>query len=122
MILVDTSAWVEYDRATGGPVDQRVRSLIDAEGPLGVCEPITMEVLAGARDDQREADLRRLLPRFHLLRFDPVSDFDAAVHIYRRCRGGQTRRCWRTTRLCPGGLGCRHRARRSDQWLLGSPP
>jgi len=86
VILVDTSAWVEYDRATGGPVDRRMRSLIDAEGPLDVCEPITMEVLAGARDDQREADLRRLLRRFHLLRFDPVSDFDAAVHIYRRCR------------------------------------
>jgi hypothetical protein len=45
-----------------------------------------MEVLAGARDDRREADLRRLLGRFEMLSFDAVSDFDGAVRIYRRCR------------------------------------
>lgn len=45
-----------------------------------------MEILAGARDDRREHDLRRLLQRFKLLRFDPVIDFDAATRIYRTCR------------------------------------
>ena len=43
--------------------------------------------LAGARNDQRELDLRRLLLRFRLLRFDAAADFDAAARIYRRCRG-----------------------------------
>jgi hypothetical protein len=28
MIRVDTSAWVEYDRATGSPVDTRLTELI----------------------------------------------------------------------------------------------
>lgn len=87
MILADTSAWVEYDRATGSTVDQRMRDLIDADGPLAVTEPVIMEVLAGARDDRRETDLRRLLLRFHQLRFDPVADFEGAARIYRRCRG-----------------------------------
>ncbi len=32
-------------------------------------------------------ELRRLLARFDLLRFDAVVDFDAATRIYRRCRG-----------------------------------
>lgn len=86
MILADTSAWVEYDRATGSDVDRRLTELIDTGGPLAVTEPVVMEVLAGARDDRREVDLRRLLQRFHLLRFDAVSDFDGAVRIYRRCR------------------------------------
>lgn len=45
-----------------------------------------MEVLAGARNDRRESDLRRLLSRFDLLRLDVVADFDAAAQIYRRCR------------------------------------
>lgn len=45
-----------------------------------------MEVLAGARDDAREVNLRRLLLRFDLHHFDAVSDFDAAARIYRRCR------------------------------------
>jgi predicted nucleic acid-binding protein len=86
MILTDTSAWVEYDRATDSRVDQRVAELIASEGPLAVTEPVMMEVLAGARTDQREADLRRLQLRFQLLRFDPIVDFDGAVSIYRRCR------------------------------------
>ncbi len=86
MILADTSAWVEYLRATGSAADRRVSNLIDDEGPLTVTEPVVMEVLAGARDDRREMELRRLLGRFPLLRFDPVIDFDAATRIYRSCR------------------------------------
>jgi predicted nucleic acid-binding protein len=86
VILADTSAWVEYDRATGSAVDQRMTTLIEGGGSIGVTEPVVMEVLAGARNDRREADLRRLLLRFDLLAFDSAADFDAAVRIYRRCR------------------------------------
>lgn len=86
MILVDTSAWVEYDRATGSEVDTRLASLIAEEGPLAVTEPVVMEVLAGARDDAREDDLRRLLLRFDLRPLDSTTDFEAAARIYRRCR------------------------------------
>ncbi len=87
MILADTSAWVEYDRATGSAVDQRLTALIATGGPLAITEPVVMEVLAGARSEQRHDDLRRLLLRFDLLHFDATSDFDAAARIYRRCRG-----------------------------------
>lgn len=86
MILADTSAWVEYDRATGSPVDQRLTALINESGPLTVTEPVIMEVVAGARNDRREADLRRLLLRFGLLSLDAAVDFDAAARIYRQCR------------------------------------
>jgi len=86
VILADTSAWVEYDRATGSVVDQRLTALIASDGPVAVTEPVVMEVLAGARNDQRESELRRLLLRFHLLTFDVVADFDGAARIYRRCR------------------------------------
>lgn len=86
MILADTSAWVEYDRATGSPVDQRLTELISTEGPLVVTEPVVMEVLAGARNDEREDELRRLLLRARRLPFDAAIDFDAATKIYRRCR------------------------------------
>jgi predicted nucleic acid-binding protein len=86
VILVDTSAWVEFDRATGSPVDQRLTGLIANEGPLAVTEPVIMEVVAGARGYERENDLRRLLLRFHLLPFDAAADFDAAAAFYRQCR------------------------------------
>lgn len=86
MILADSSAWVEYDRATGSPPDHRIKGLIERGGPLAVTEPVAMELLAGARDERRESSLRRLLGRFELLSFDAVTDFDGAVLIYRRCR------------------------------------
>lgn len=86
MILADTSAWIEFDRATGSAVDERLTQLIADHGPLAVTEPVVMEVLAGARTDDRETDLRRLLLRFTLLRFDTASDFEGAAQIYRRCR------------------------------------
>ena len=86
MILVDTSAWVEYDRATGSPIDQRLTELITDEGRIAVTEPVVMEVVAGARNRQRENDLRLLLQRCALLRFDATVDFDAAARIYRVCR------------------------------------
>lgn len=86
MILADTSAWVEYDRATGSGVDRRLGALIAEDGPLAVTEPVVMEVLAEAVSDRREDDLRRLLLRFPLLRFDAAADFHAAALVYRRCR------------------------------------
>lgn len=86
MILCDTSVWVEYDRATGSVADLRLKTLIAADGPVAVTEPIVMEVLAGAVGPEREADLRRLLHRFAFLGFDAAADFDGAARIYRRCR------------------------------------
>jgi predicted nucleic acid-binding protein len=87
VILADTSAWVEFDRATGSAVDQRMATLISTDGPLAVTQPIVMEVVAGARDQRRHDDLTRLLDRFPLRRFDADVDFAAAAHIYRQCRG-----------------------------------
>ncbi len=86
MILVDTSAWVEFDRATGSRVDEQPTALIATTDEVAVTEPVIMEVLAGARTDHREHDLRRLMQRFTLLRFDPAIDFDGAARIYRLCR------------------------------------
>ena len=86
MILVDTSAWVEFDRATTSSVDARLTELIATTDQVAVSEPVIMEVLAGARDDRRATDLCRLMDRFSLLRFDASVDFDAATIIYRTCR------------------------------------
>ena len=94
MILCDTSAWVEYDRATGSLADLRLRDLIAADGPIAVTEPIVMEVIAGAVSPEREADLRRLLLEFAFIPFDAAADFDGAAWIYRRCR---------TQGVTPGG-------------------
>jgi hypothetical protein len=88
---------------TGSPVGRRLIGLIAGDGPLSVTEPVVMEVLAGARSDEREAKLRRMLLRLRLLTFDAGADFDGAVRIYRRCRHG-LRSCagWCSWRSAPG--------------------
>ena len=87
MILVDTSAWIEYDRATGSATDGRLHDLIAGGGePIAVTEPVLMEVLAGAVDNRRRVQLRRLLTSFGWAPVDPVADFEGAATIYRSCR------------------------------------
>ena len=86
MILADTSAWIEYDRATGSAVDQRITALITSDGPLVVTEPVLMEAAARASTTEQADALRRLMLRGGLLTFEATTDFDAAALIYRRCR------------------------------------
>jgi predicted nucleic acid-binding protein len=83
VILIDTSAWVEFLRDTGSVVCQRVDALLGDE--IATCHPIRMEVLAGARDEQHLGDLRGLLARGSLLPTEPI-DYEEAAVLYRACR------------------------------------
>jgi predicted nucleic acid-binding protein len=86
VILADTSAWVEFDRASGSQVDGRITGLIAQGGPLAVTEPVMMEVLAAARGELQFERLNALLLRCELLAFEAPTDFEQATRIYRRCR------------------------------------
>jgi predicted nucleic acid-binding protein len=59
MMLIDTSAWIEFFRKSGrGEVKTRVAAYIDM-GEAAYCGPVAFELLSGARDaeipDIREA-------------------------------------------------------------------
>lgn len=82
-VLVDTSAWIEFLRDTGSPACRRVDRLLVDE--IATCDPIRMEVLAGARDEAHLADLRRLLARATVLPTEPA-DYEVAASLYRACR------------------------------------
>lgn len=83
MILVDTSAWIEFLRGTESPVCREVERLL--AGDLAVTDPVVMEVLAGARDDQHLHDLRGMLGRAEMLRCNAL-DYPTAAMLYRLCR------------------------------------
>ncbi len=88
MILVDSSAWIEFLRDTGSTVCEAVDRLLGQE--VAVCDVISMEILAGARDESHLASLRRLLARAAMIRTRPT-DYEDAAALYRRCRrGGET--------------------------------
>ena len=91
MILADTSAWVEYLRATGSATNVSMHRLIADEADLVITDVVVMEVLAGAGREQRVPELRRLLNRFDLIPVEGLADFEAAAALYRRCRrAGET--------------------------------
>ena len=88
MILIDTTAWVEFLRDTGSVVSMRVDAELD--GDIAICDAIRMEVLAGARDESHLEALRGLLARASVLPTEPAH-YDTAATLYRRCRGeGET--------------------------------
>lgn len=83
MILIDTSAWVEFLRDTGSPVCNRVDSALG--GDIAICDAIRMEVLAGARGGRHLEALRRLLARASVLPVEPAH-YDEAATLFRHCR------------------------------------
>jgi hypothetical protein len=88
VILVDTSAWIEFLRDTASPACKRVDRLLS--GRIATCDPVRMEVLAGARDEQHLQALRRLLARATILSTGPA-DYEAAAALFRTCRrNGET--------------------------------
>lgn len=88
VILVDTSAWIEFLRGTDSPVCDAVDRLLDDD--LATCDAISMELLAGARDDKQLKQLRGLLARTTLLPTTPA-DYELAAVLHRACRArGET--------------------------------
>lgn len=87
-VLVDSSAWIEFLRDTGSAACREVDRLLARD--IAVTDPIVMEVLAGAKDDQHLRDLRALLGRAVLV---PAisSDYVTAAALHRTCRSkGET--------------------------------
>lgn len=92
MILIDTSAWIEYFRATGSAAAAEVRRLLSTEPDrIVMCEPVAMEILSGAVDDDKHAKLEQLVNGLPTLKVDDAVDFRSAAAIYRAARrAGQT--------------------------------
>lgn len=110
MILIDTSAWIEYFRATGSAAADEVRRLLSGHADRVVtCEPVVMEILAGAADDDRHAKLERLVNGLPSLRVEDAIDFRSAATIYRAAR--RTGRAIRSISDCLiAALAIRHGA------------
>jgi predicted nucleic acid-binding protein len=88
VILVDSSAWVEFLRATGSSTHLRLRSALEEGAELACTDVIVMEILAGARDEIDRDRLRRLLYGLEFLAVDGPADYEQAAELYRLCRGG----------------------------------
>jgi predicted nucleic acid-binding protein len=88
VILIDTSAWIEFLRDTGSAVCTKVDELL--AGEVATCHPVRMELLAGARSHRHLRELGGLLARAVTLGTAPAH-YDEAAALYRACRSeGET--------------------------------
>ena len=83
MILIDTSAWIEFLRDMPGELTDVVEATLDSDA--AICDAISMEVLAGARDERHLVLLRGMLARAAVIPTEP-EDYDHAAFLYRACR------------------------------------
>lgn len=92
-MLVDSSAWVEFLRATASPVHLRLRAALEEGTELSSTDVIVMEILAGARDESDRDRLRRLFYGLEFLAVEGLADYERAAELYRLCRSrGETPR------------------------------
>ena len=91
MILIDTSAWIEYRRSTGSPECVRVRELVATDAAVCVTEPVVMELMAGIPSGSGRQQLTRFIRRFEWASVAGLDDYEKAADVYLRCRaGGET--------------------------------
>jgi predicted nucleic acid-binding protein len=86
VIVVDTSAWIEFLRATRSPAHLTLRSLLVERASLAVTEVVVMEVLAGVRSERERRAVRRQLLALPLLELHGIADYERAAELYRALR------------------------------------
>jgi len=85
VIVVDSSAWIEFLRRTGSSVHLRLRQLIRERADLAVTEVVVMEVLAGALSPEDLTQLRARLHAFPVLGLNGLFGYEAAADLFRIC-------------------------------------
>ena len=87
MILVDTSALVDFLRGTKSEASQRFKVVLRQAIPFGITSLIYQELLQGARSEKEYRLLRTYLEtqRFYHPR-EPVDSYARAARIYFDCR------------------------------------
>ena len=85
MIVVDTSAWVDFFQGRTTTVASRLERLIEVQADVAITETILMEVLAGATGEALARIRAELIAR-PILRLEGLADFEEAAQIYRTCR------------------------------------
>jgi predicted nucleic acid-binding protein len=85
VIVVDTSAWVEFFRQTESEADRALGAWLEQGEEIAVTEIVVLEVLAGARSPQQLRELGSALRAFQVLPLRGLAGYEAAADLYRAC-------------------------------------
>src|SRR6266568_559890 len=78
LIVVDTSAWVDFFQGRTSTVASRLERLIEVQADVAITETILMEVLAGATGEALARIRAELIAR-PILRLEGLADFEEAA-------------------------------------------
>ncbi len=86
MILIDTSAMIEFLNRTGSSIDRSVEQLITSNADVAMARITLTEILQGIRDDREHQDVKASLLAFPCLALKGTESYLAAADLYRACR------------------------------------
>lgn len=86
MILIDSSAFIEFLNRTGSPYDQTIERLIRNDEDCAIADVILTELLRGIKNDREFKAVRDSLATFPLLSLKDSSSYMQAAELYRACR------------------------------------
>jgi predicted nucleic acid-binding protein len=87
MLLIDSSAWIDYLRSSGSAANLGVRQILrDRSQDVVVCEPVAMELLAGASSARALGQIEQLVNGLTSLPLEPATDFRNAAGLFRDAR------------------------------------
>lgn len=86
MILIDTSAFIEFLNKTGSPFDREIESLISNNEDIAIADIVLTEVLQGIKDEKDYVEVKQALLSFSVYSLKSIDSFIAAADLYRKCR------------------------------------
>lgn len=86
MILLDTSAWIEYLRDTGSEVCESVDGLISQNQRMATTDVVILELLSGVRRGENRKQIWGLLNRCTMLPVRPLFEWEVAADLYVACQ------------------------------------
>lgn len=86
MILLDTSALIEFLNRTGSRHDKAIEALLSNEADIAIAEITLTEVLQGIRNERDYSEVRASLMTLPILSLKGNDSYIKAADIYRKCR------------------------------------
>ncbi len=86
MILIDTSALIEFLNHTGSPFDKQIEYLISNDEDMAFADITITETLQGIKDDKEFREIKNSLAVFPVYSLKGIDSYIAAAEIYRKCR------------------------------------
>jgi predicted nucleic acid-binding protein len=86
LVLIDTSAFIEFLNHTGSPFDREIERLIVNDEDVAITDIVLTEILQGIRDDKEYNEVKKSLLSFPIYSLKSHDSYIAAAELYRKCR------------------------------------